>query len=114
MGLDRNRTDVGTAKKICEQWDRRVAAAEKELQKLWNEDYRQTQVTGTFEQRRSARGKQKRALQQMLERLNNKELKEIFDDGFRQEFRIPQDSDVPEWRRVGSPSRSHVLEARNG
>ena len=94
MGLDRNRTDVGTAKKICEQWDRRVAAAEKELQKLWNEDYRQTQVTGTFEQRRSARGKQKRALQQMLERLNSKEMKEIFDDGFRQEFRIPQDSDL--------------------
>jgi hypothetical protein len=91
MASGRKKTPLGKSPRLHIREHRPV---EKELQKLWGEDYQQTQVTGTYEQRRAARGKQKRALQQMLERLNNKEMKEIFDNGFRREFRIPQDSDL--------------------
>lgn len=92
MGLDRNRLDVGSAKKICDQWDRRIVVAEKELVKLM-QDYRDTPVDGaTYEERTQQRGKRKSTLRKMMEILNNKELKEVFDDGYRNELELPDDA----------------------
>ncbi len=92
MGLDRNRIDVGSAKKICDQWDRRIVAAEKELQKLMQE-YQDTPVNGaTYEERTQQRGKRKSTLRKMMDKLNEKDLKEVFDDAYRNELELPGDA----------------------
>lgn len=92
MGLDRNRIDVGSAKRICEQWDRRIVAAEKELKKLMQE-YQDTAVNGaTYEERTQQRGKRKSTLRKMMEKLNERDLKEVFDDAYRNELELPGDA----------------------
>lgn len=94
MGVDRNRIDVGSADRICKQWDRRIQYAEDQLLQLWNGDYNQTQVTGSYEERSAARGRRKRALGTMLNLLTASDLKEVFDTAYRAKLRIPIDAEL--------------------
>ena len=67
MGVTRNYAIVKTkSDKIFKSWSEDVAKAEKDLKKLFR-SYQSVQVTGDWDQRAAARGRQKRYLQQALE-----------------------------------------------
>lgn len=90
MGIERRVNVVGRADQIMKSWSNSLERAAKDLRRLWGEDFR-TAVEGNFEQRRAARSKRIRAIEQIQEIFKRfgDALNEVRDD-----LQIPADPEL--------------------
>lgn len=90
MGIERRVKVVGRSDQIMKSWSTSLERAVKDLRRLWGEDF-VTPIEGNFEQRRAARSKRIRAIEQ---------IQAIFKrfgsalDEVRGELRIPADPEL--------------------
>ncbi|MBU6412368.1 MAG: hypothetical protein KGS45_02755 [Planctomycetes bacterium] len=90
MGIERRVEVVGRSDQIMKSWSSGLERATKDLRRLWGEEAR-TPIEGNYEQRRAARSKRIRAIEQIQDIF--KRFGNALNDA-RQEIEIPADPEL--------------------